>query len=607
MSIDLAELHLHWGESRHKGKVYRSYSLARAYRKDGKNRKETVLKLGKLSDEAAQRWRTLLKALKRVDAFVTTSEDVVPTDHFAYLDIAAASAVWDEWRLDDAFPSQGKREVPLAHVARILTVNRCIDPVSKSYIPEWFRHTALPWMLDVNTESMNSSRIFRELAVIETHKEAICRHVFRRMSQRHPESMKSVFYDLSSTTFTGSRCVLMKWGHCKEGYRNHVVLMLAVNQEGLPFYWEVLPGGTADVSTMTWVLERLRERFSIHRPTLVFDRGMVSDGNLALLEKEEVKYISAMDRNQLEGITGVDFSKFRELDPDRVDRQASAWKDFTKLNDHTYYREVKVEGKRRYILCFNPQLFKDRRKARERALEEFRSFVQTLNAQLLDAKRSRQRQPTAKKFQRGLTKYKLTAFVQVPLQVTHVQHTDAQGTEQSIRTYRGTIRVDDEEMKSAGKLDGFWLLVTNHAEKEREGFQLSAPDAIAPYQDKVVIEAAFRDIKSFVEIAPVFVWTVAHVRAHYTLCVLSHLINRTLTLRLHEREGERTKSIVSHERLYERLSPCTIDRIQIKNVSLSTCNMTRRTAEQEELLGRIGMGDLVRGDIVAKARASLHT
>ena len=63
MSIDLAELHLHWGESRHKGTVYRSYSLARAYRKDGKNRKETVLKLGKLSDQAAQRWRMLLKPL----------------------------------------------------------------------------------------------------------------------------------------------------------------------------------------------------------------------------------------------------------------------------------------------------------------------------------------------------------------------------------------------------------------------------------------------------------------------------------------------------------------------------------------------------------------
>jgi hypothetical protein len=58
--MDLAKLHLHWRVSRHKEKAYRSYSLARAYRENGKNRKEIVVKLGKLSDEAAQRLGNLL-------------------------------------------------------------------------------------------------------------------------------------------------------------------------------------------------------------------------------------------------------------------------------------------------------------------------------------------------------------------------------------------------------------------------------------------------------------------------------------------------------------------------------------------------------------------
>ena len=50
MTIDLSQLHLDWGSSRYKGKVYRSYSLARPLWVDGKNKKETVIKLGKLSD-----------------------------------------------------------------------------------------------------------------------------------------------------------------------------------------------------------------------------------------------------------------------------------------------------------------------------------------------------------------------------------------------------------------------------------------------------------------------------------------------------------------------------------------------------------------------------
>ena len=54
--MDLTELHLHWGESSYKGKTYRSYCLARPFRRDGKNRKECMVKLGKLTDEQAGKY-----------------------------------------------------------------------------------------------------------------------------------------------------------------------------------------------------------------------------------------------------------------------------------------------------------------------------------------------------------------------------------------------------------------------------------------------------------------------------------------------------------------------------------------------------------------------
>lgn len=603
--MDLAKLHLHWRVSRHKEKVYRSYSLARAYRENGKNRKEIVVKLGKLSDEAVQRWGDLLKALKKPNTFLTTCNDIVVTNHFAYLDIATVNRVWDYWKLDEVFQDKGKRDIEIAIIARILTANRCIDPVCKSQTPEWFSKTALPWFLDINADSVNSSRIFRELDIIENHKETICEHLFRLMNRNNPESMKSSFYDLSSTTFTGSRCVLMKWGHCKEGFCNHVVLAIVVNRDGLPFYWEVLPGGTADVTTIIWLLERLKKRFKINNTTLVFDRGMVSNDNLALLEEDKIKYISAMDRSQLEGITGIDFTLFSHLDPHKVDKQAGKLADFIKLNDNTYYREVKGEGKRRYILCFNPQLFKDQRKARSQAVVNFRLFTNKLNSELQEAKKSRQKKATYKKFKDKIKKYKLTDFIDITLQITNVKRKKDDGTEQKISSYQGTVKVDEEKMRLAGKLDGFWLLVTNHTEKEEDGlFSVPAKHAITPYRDKVVIEAAFRDIKSFIEVAPVCVWTENHVKAHYTICVLSHLINRTLTMRLHEDKGNLTKEIVAHEKLYAKLSDCMIDRIEIKNVNLSTYNMSQPTTDQKELLDRVGLKDLLSDDVIKKIRSS---
>lgn len=601
--MDLAKLHLHWRVSNYKETIYRSYSLAQAYRKDGKNRKEIIVKLGRLSEEEAERWRNLLKTIKNPNSFFATCDDLVVTDHFAYLDVATANSVWDQWRLDEVFQDTEKREVSISNIARILTVNRCIDPVSKSQTPEWFKKTALSWILDVTTDSINTSRIFRELEVIEKHKEVLCQHLFERLNHRNIESMKSIFYDLSSTTFTGSRCVLMKWGHCKEGYKNHVVLAIVVNQEGLPFYWEVLPGGTADATTIVWLLERLKKRFKQNNTTVVFDRGMVSDENLSLLEENEIKYISAMDKSQLEGITSFDFSRFSHFDSEQVNKQAGELADFMKFNDNTYYREVKVEDKRRYILCFNPQLFKDQRNARKQALENFQMFTKNLNSELNGAKKSRQRKTTCHKFKEGIRKYKLAKFVDVTLRIKHVVQKKADGTELKIRTYHGTVKLDGKSMLVAGKLDGFWLLVTNHTEKKGDLFSMLAQETITPYREKVVIEAAFRDIKSFIHVAPVHVWTEAHVKAHYTICVLSYLINRTLTVRLHENKGNSTKAIVSHEKTYEKLSGCMIDQITVENIDISTYNMTRPTPDQKELLDRIGMSDLLSHLIVKKINA----
>ena len=596
--MDLVKLHLHWRVSRHKDKDYRSYSLARAYRIDGKNRKEIVLKLGKLSDAEADMWRRVLKTIKKPDTFLATCDDIVVTAHFGYLDIAVASSIWDFWSLDTIFNDDRKRDVSLAKIARILSVNRCIDPVCKSKIPEWFSSTALPWLLDVDSELINSSRIFRELDAIESLKESICEHLFRTIDLKYPNSMKSVFYDLSSTTFTGSRCTLMKWGHCKEGYQNHIVLAIVVNKDGLPFYWEVLPGGTADAKTITWLIRRLKNRFKTIDTTLVFDRGMVSDDNLSLIEGEKIKYISAMDKSQLEGITGIDFEIFSSLDFKNVDAQANDLENFTKLNKDTYYREAKVEGERRYILCFNPQLFKDQRKAREQAIVNFRAFIDNLNSELDGAKRSRQKKATYQKFKDGIRKFKLTKFVDVNLKTQHLKRIMKDGSEQNIRSYLGTIDVNEVNMSEAGRLDGFWLLVTNHTEKIGKSFKVSSESAIAPYREKVVIESAFRDIKSFAEISPVHVWKEIHVKAHFTICVLSHLINRTLTLRLHENTGTLTENIVAHERLYSELSGCMIDRIRIESADLSTYKKSLPTEKQKELLERIGKKDILALDTI---------
>ena len=590
----LSELHLHWGGNSYKGRQYRSYCLAKPYRKNGKNRKLPVIKLGKLSDEEADRWKMLLEAIKKPGAFVTTMDDLATTKHYAYLDVAAVNAIWDYWNLDKLFIGSDKREVPIATVARILTINRCIIPLAKSRISGWFQKTSLPWLLDINPSQLYPTRIFRELPVIESHKNRICDYLFQRFRKSFPGSMKSVFYDLSSTTFSGSKCVLMKYGHCKEGFKNHIVLALVVSSEGLPFYWEVLPGGTADSKTINWLLGCLKEKFQISRVTVVFDRGMVSDDNLKLLEQEGIKYISAMDKNQIESITEINFKKFSYFSSDKIREQAENLDGFAKVNQDTYYREIKMEGKRRYILCFNPQLFKDQRKAREQAVKGFNSIVELINEELREAKNTRQYQASYDKFTKAAVKAKLSSFITIELEEISIEIEQKDGSKRNIRSYRGSFTLNEANKQEAARLDGFWLLVTNHTEKMGGKFLLSSREALKPYRDKIVIEAAFRDIKSFVEVNPVYVWTEAHVKAHYTVCVLAYLIDRTLTLRLHENKGEVTEDIVAHEKFYAELAECSIDCIFVKNTQQSGYGLTQPTHKQKELLRRTELEKLLK-------------
>jgi transposase len=186
----------------------------------------------------------------------------------------------------------------------------------------------------------------------------------------------------------------------------------------------------------------------------------------------------------------------------------------------------------------------------------------------------------------------LNQFVNVRLRAKRLT-INSRGKKRTIKTFQGATYVDDENMRLAGKLDGFWLAVTNHTEKEQGKFEKPAEEIIGPYRQKTIIEAGFRDIKSFIQVEPVYVWTIAHVKGHYTVCVLAYLMDRTLTLRLHKNPGLLTIDVVTHEKLYEKLSDCQVDRIEVVKIDHSVTSLTRSTKVQEELLKRIELKSLL--------------
>lgn len=608
--MDLAKLHLHWGSCKHGKREYRSYCLARAYREGGKNRKEIVVKLGKLSEGEVEQWKTALNLFKQPQTMAVPLNKMVVQSSRAYLDVAVILEVWNAWGLSQVFDSvcpEKKRSLPLSSIAALLTINRCVNPSTKSRVPTWVERTTLPLLLNIKLPDFSPSRIFRELSAIEACKDQISKHLCERILQADPESMTSLFYDLSSTTFVGSKCVLVSWGHCKEGYENHIVLALIVNAKGVPIYWEVLEGNTADATTIAWLLDRLKRKLStaLPIPTMVFDRGMVSEENLKLLEDEKIKYITAMDKNQIEQIAKFDFLKFSKIVNE--DREEFLLKsNFILFDETAFCKEIALIGERRYVLNFNAQLCQDQKNARDVQILQFEQFVKDQNQELLEAKGHRDFHATKAKFCAQLRKAKLQDFVEVDMEEKYVPK-KTKDMLKAIRTYQAVIRVNEEKKVESGKLDGFWLLVTNLSEKENGEFVSNTQAVVQPYRDKVIIESSFRDIKSFIEIAPVHVWTPEHVKAHYTICVLAHLIDRTLTLALHERTGEASKDIIAHPRLYEELAGCQLNELKVVDSPLTAHSLTVATDKQKDLLNRLQMPHLIDADALQRLNSHIGT
>ncbi len=101
-------------------------------------------------------------------------------------------------------------------------------------------------------------------------------------------------------------------------------------------------------------------------------------------------------------------------------------------------------------------------------------------------------------------------------------------------------------------------------------------------------------------------WTENHVKAHYTICVLSYLGNRTLTIRLHKDEGKESKEIVAHAKLLKETSKCKLDYIEVKNIHQKKINLTKSTSKQRELLKRVCLPNLLNREIIEKANKNLN-
>jgi len=293
-----------------------------------------------------------------------------------------------------------------------------------------------------------------------------------------------VFFDTTSIYFEGAGGeTIGKKGHSKDHRPdlNQMVVGAVIDDNGKPICCEMWPGNTADVKSMSPVVDRVRSRFAIKRFCIVADRGMISNDTMQQLE-DPVRNIPY--------ILGARLRKVNEIKRDvlsRTGRYKEVYPEGTKSKDPAplKVKEVWVDNKR-YIICLNTKQARKDEADRQAIIESLQDRVKAGPKSMIGNK--------------GYRKY---------LKVT-----------------RGSITIDHEKVKTEARFDGKWVLKTNT--------DLSAEQVALKYKELWQVEHAFRDLKSILETRPIFHQRDETIRGHVFCSFLALALRKELDRRLEQ-------------------------------------------------------------------------
>lgn len=434
---------------------------------------------------------------------------------------------------------------PLGKLFEAMVLNRCLDPCSKRRVPDWYGRTALPLLLELPATSVTEDVLYRALDYFTPERILrIEKDLHRQVKKKFGVGFARVFYDLTSTYFEGHQCPLSEYGHSRDhrNDREQVNLAIAVNVEGVPVTHEVLPGNTADVTTVQEFASRLNDGFGLQEPVVVVDRGMVSRPNLAHLEKQGFDFVVGLPMGPVlqRWVARQSDAKFVPAPPEHERYQV---------------QDVKRGKGRRRILVLNTEMERDDAAWRLNALT-------AAEAELAQLAANPRRPKTKKKL--------LDKARAIP------KHHKVQSL-LTLRTgERGTPRLswtrDPSAIRAAARLDGKYVVETTT--------DWSAGDVLAAYHQRDAVEKFIQAIKSIVELRPVYVRTTTHVRAHVFVCVTSVLL-LSLLRKLLKDAGHDLSAVDALRRLD------TVMQVVLEQAGRLNRVTTRTSPEQEDLLALV--------------------
>ncbi len=490
------------------GSVVRYVQVAHNRRVDGVTQAEVLFNLGREDRLDSNGLRRLVGSINRYLGDSDAGADVTEIAGDA-LTVVGSRPAGTAWLLDGLWRQLGV-DTALAKVLggrrfgtdveRVLfamVANRAIDPMSKLATAEWASNdVALPGLC-----SMDEDQAYRamDLLVAADAQAEVQEAVFFAVADLLNLEVDLLFFDTTSTYFErdseeDDEGGFRRYGHSKDHRPDlpQIVIGLAVTGEGIPVRVWCWPGNTNDQTVLPEVKDGLRG-WRLGRVVTVVDRGFSSDANLAYLQRAGGHWIAG--------------ERMRDGSADALQALARQGR-YQSVRDNLRVKEVRLERTpdRRWIVCHNPAEAERDKAQRDAAVTRLEAELDAIaTARTRDAAKS--------------TKSRR--------KISDEAHRKAECALRDHRTLgrylrqsaSGRLHIDRAAIRAEERLDGKYLLSTSDPD-------LSAEDVALGYKNLLEAERGFRDLKSTLELRPVFHRLEPRIRAHVLLCWLALLLVR---------------------------------------------------------------------------------
>ena len=412
-----------------------------------------------------------------------------------------AGQLWQALQLDRFWATRlppSRKGTQWDQILQVLVVYRLIAPGSEWKLHrDWFGKSAMADLLGADFGLAEAHKLYACHDLLLQHKDALFSHLMARWRDLFNANFDVLLYDLTSTYFEINASDVAEGDKRRHGYSRdkrpdcpQVVIALVVTPDGLPLAYEVLPGNTADCTTLRMFLARIERQYGRARRVWVMDRGIPTDAVLAEMRASDppVQYLVGTPKGRLTRLEKQLLAKpWQEARPG-VSVKLLAEDDELYVYAESIDRVSKERAMRRRQLKW---LWK---RLRELAAMEVRR-----EEMLMKLGAARARAPTAWR------------LVDIAM--------DKAGAGFSYTLNR-------QKLRQIRRREGRYLLRTNLTEND--------PALLwQHYIQLVAVEQAFKSLKGDLAIRPLFHQEERRIEAHIFVAFLAYCLQITLQRRLH--------------------------------------------------------------------------